>query len=265
MNEIELSNLRSAVKRFQNPSIGAQIAGVVGFPIEKAIALLPKKAMDAIGSVAQKAIHASLKLSLSTMNHHDLTSGIRPPTSSDWLHLAGTAATGAAGGFFGPLALAIEIPISTTIIMRSIADVARSEGADLQDIRIQLECVQILALGGGSMLDDAADIGYFVAREAMAKAVSEAAAHIAKNGLSQEAAPAIAKLIIGISERYAINITEKAAAQSIPIIGAVSGAVINSVFIDHFQSMARGHFAVRRLENKYGSEIVRAKYREFMQ
>ena len=144
--------------------------------------------------------------------------------------------------------------------MRSIADVARSEGADLHDVQIQLECVQVLALGGDSSRDDGTDIGYFVAREAMSKAVSEAATHIAQNGLKKGSAPAIVRLITLIAQRYSINVTEKAATQLVPVIGAIGGAVINTVFIDHFQNMARGHFVVRRLESKYGPGIVREKY-----
>jgi hypothetical protein len=30
--------------------------------------------------------------------------------------------------------------------------------------------------------------------------------------------------------------------------------------MEHFQSMARGHFTVRRLERTYGQEVVRAEY-----
>jgi len=135
----------------------------------------------------------------------------------------------------------------------------------MQDLQTQLECVQVLAFGGPSSSDDAAEIGYFLAREAMTKAVSEAAAHIAKNGLQKEAAPAIVKLITQIAERYSINVTEKAAAQLVPVMGAIGGALINTIFIDHFQSMARGHFTVRRLENKYNPELVRQKYRDFKQ
>ena len=45
-----------------------------------------------------------------------------------------------------------------------------------------------------------------------------------------------------------------------PVVGAAGGAVINVLFMDHFQDMARGHFIVKRLEAKYGSEIVRRAY-----
>jgi hypothetical protein len=50
------------------------------------------------------------------------------------------------------------------------------------------------------------------------------------------------------------------AAQAVPVIGAAGGAVINLLFIDHFQDMARGHFIVRRLERAYPPEMVREEY-----
>ncbi|MBW2614674.1 MAG: EcsC family protein, partial [Deltaproteobacteria bacterium] len=50
------------------------------------------------------------------------------------------------------------------------------------------------------------------------------------------------------------------AAQAVPIIGAAGGALINTIFIDHFQDMARGHFIVRRLERVYGTDEVQRQY-----
>ena len=35
---------------------------------------------------------------------------------------------------------------------------------------------------------------------------------------------------------------------------------MNYAFIDHFQEIARAHFVVRRLERRYGKDIVRAAY-----
>jgi hypothetical protein len=262
LDEKELSDLRVAVDLLENPSFGAKVADFIGTPIERAIALLPARATAVIGSATQKAIQGALKLSLKTLDHHDPKSGLETPEASNWWHAAATATTGAVGGAFGLIALTIELPVSTAIMMRSIADVARSEGADLQDLQVQLECVQVLAFGSDSRSDDGAEVGYFVAREALSKAVSKAAAHIGKSGLQKETAPAIVRLISLIAERYSINVTEKAAAQLVPVIGAIGGAVINTVFIDHFQNMARGHFCVRRLEIKYGQEIVRKKYVE---
>jgi len=40
--------------------------------------------------------------------------------------------------------------------------------------------------------------------------------------------------------------------------------VINLIFIKHFQAAARGHFTVRRLERKYGGELVKKEYEKVL-
>ena len=121
-------------------------------------------------------------------------------------------------------------------------------------------CLQVFALGGASRRDNATETGYFTVRVAMAKAISEAARHIAQKGLIREGAPVLARFIAQVTSRFGIVVSEKIAAQTVPVIGAVSGALINTVFTDHFQGIARGHFVVRRLERKYTQETIRSEY-----
>ena len=89
--------------------------------------------------------------------------------------------------------------------------------------------------------------------------MSEAAERIAKQGL-RAGGPAIVRFLSQIAGRFGIAIGEKEALQAIPLIGAIGGAAINLVFIDHFQDVSKGHFAVRRLERSYGPDVVRAEY-----
>jgi len=262
MHAADVLALNDAVHALERPSVGARIASVVGSPIERVIGLLPARASSVIAAAARQAIHGALSLSLRTLATDDPFQPLAPPPASNGWHKLASAASGAVGGAFGLAALAVELPVSTTIMMRSIADVARSEGADLANRQTQLECVMVLGLGGDSTADDAAEVGYFAVREAMTRAISSAASHLARHGLAKEGAPALVRLITMIAEHYSVNVTEKAAAQMVPLIGALGGATINTIFIDHFQSVARGHFAVRRLERKYGEAVVREKYRE---
>jgi hypothetical protein len=125
---------------------------------------------------------------------------------------------------------------------------------------VKLACIEVFALGGRTSKDDASESGYFAVRAALATAVSEAAEFIAERGLAKEGAPAIARLISLLTERFGVTVSEKAAAQAVPALGAVGGALINLVFIDHFQDMARGHFTVRRLERKYDPFTVQTAY-----
>ena len=47
---------------------------------------------------------------------------------------------------------------------------------------------------------------------------------------------------------------------AIPALGAVGGGVVNALFIDHFNNMARGHSKVRSLERKYGRQLIQETY-----
>ena len=261
LDPADLQALAEAVRALERPSLGARIANLVGSPVERLVSMLPARASGLIGGAARKAIEGALKMSLRTLAAPDpRAEGGRPRASNGW-HKAASAASGAVGGAFGLAALAIELPVSTTIMMRSIADIARSEGADLADERTRIECVMVLGLGGGSTEDDAAEVGYFAVREAMTRAVSAASAHLARHGMATQGAPALVRLIAMIAERFSVNVTEKAAAQMVPVIGALGGAAVNTIFIDHFQSVARGHFTVRRLERQHGVAAVQEAYR----
>jgi len=44
------------------------------------------------------------------------------------------------------------------------------------------------------------------------------------------------------------------------IAGAASGATIDYLFMTNFQDVATGHFLVRRLERKYGSDLIKNLY-----
>ena len=144
-------------------------------------------------------------------------------------------------------------------MLRSIADIARCEGEDIRTPAAKLACVEVFALGGTESSDDAAESGYYLARAGLGKAVGEAAAFLAKGG-AQGSAPAMVRLITQVAARFHIQVTEKAAAQALPIIGAAGGALINNLFMSHFQNMARAHFTVRRLERTYSPESIKADY-----
>lgn len=254
LDRAELEQLVDARDRLEHPGLAARIGAVAGAPIEKGFDLLPRRWNAIVDNAARRSIGKALDIALGTLAIDE-----RRPASRRW-HAAAATATGAAGGAFGLAALAIELPISTIIMLRSIADIARSEGEDLSDPEARLQCLQVLALGGRSRSDDASETGYFATRAALARAVSEAASHIARKGLVDQSAPALARLISIVATRFSIVVSEKAAAQAVPIIGAIGGGTINAMFIDHFQDMARGHFVVRRLERAHGPALIRSTY-----
>lgn len=97
-------------------------------------------------------------------------------------------------------------------------------------------------------------------RASLARLVAEAAEFLAGRGAVQEGAPLLIRLMTAVTSRFGVVVSEKALAEMIPLIGALGGALINLLFISHFQVMATGHFIIRRLERKYGSEAVKMEY-----
>ena len=153
--------------------------------------------------------------------------------------------------------LPIELPLSTIIIMRSIAEIARGEGEDLSDPEAALSCVQVFALGGRPGSADASESGYFAVRGTLAKSVTQAARFIVERGVVEEDGTILVCFIAQVASRFGLVVTQKLAAQAIPLVGTLGGAAVNYAFIGHFQEVARGHFTVRRLERAYGKEAVR--------
>ncbi len=254
--EADKKELQLAKNLLENPGIAIKIINVIGLPIEKGIKKLPKNWSDKIGEITKKALLKASEAAIFTIKD------IPGKGSSDKWHKLSVATSGGVSGFFGIAALAIELPISTTIMLRSIAEIARSQGETITSTETKLACLEVFALGGNSKSDESAESGYYAIRALLAKSISEVAEFIAEKGFVEEGAPVLVRSIANISQRFGIQITEKAAAQAIPAIGAAGGAIINTIFIDHFQDMAKGHFIVRKLERTYGKEIIKRLYEE---
>ena len=255
LDSTDLNDLRTARHLLENPGLAARMTNLIGTPIEKGLDMLPAGWSARIGDLTRTALSKATEAAIFTL---DDAPGSK---SADRWHKWGAAITGGVGGFFGIAGLAVELPISTTLMMRSIAAIARSEGESLQDAGTRQACLSVFALGGQSTSDNAAESGYYAARVALVQAVAQAADYLAAQAAVDSAtAPAIARLISAVADRFGIQVTEKLAAQAIPALGAAGGALVNTLFIDHFQDMARGHFTVRRLERKYGEQAVHAAY-----
>ncbi|MBN2430707.1 MAG: EcsC family protein [Acidobacteria bacterium] len=253
LHQQDLADLQYAKRLLENPGLVAKLSNVLGTPVEKGFEMLPEKWSEVVQDVTHKSLQKALEFAV-------LTLGRRRRRARTFTHKVAVATSGGVGGAFGLPALAIELPVSTLLMLRSVADIARSEGEDIRQIETKLDCLQVFALGGPRRSDDAAETGYFAVRAALANMITDAAGYIAKRGLAEKGAPVLVRLISAISTRFGIVVSEKIAAMTVPIVGAAGGALVNSLFMVHFQNMARGHFIVRRLERQYGPEVVRRAY-----
>jgi len=200
--ESDLEALKSAKTILENPSLTAQISDAIGTPIEKLFEHVPEKLRDKIGDITHQALLRGLNIAVASLRETEQRN------SRNRLHKALAVGTGVTGGLFGVTALAVELPATTGVILRSIADIAQSEGHNLTRLEVRLACLEVFALGGTTAKDDAVEGGYWVSRAAMAQQLSQAAAYIAEQGFAEEGAPILVKLISKIAARYSIVVTE---------------------------------------------------------
>jgi len=250
----DFADLRAAAVNLEGSSFALTLAAKVGMPVEALMRFLPARAQGSISATVDKALEQCLRAALA-FNHGAGGSGL-----SRRSHTLATAVTGAVGGFFGLPGLAVELPVTTTVMLHSIAGIAASQGEDLSRPEAQLACLEVLALGPEGRRNDALESAYYATRAALAQVTRDAAAYIAQKGLAKETAPALISFLSRIAARFGIEVSEKAAAQLIPVAGAAGGMALNVLFTNHFQRLAYGHFTVRRLERKYGPELIRRQY-----
>jgi len=246
-------DLAMAHRILERTSFAMQLVNLLGAPIEKGLDMLPDKAHGVIIGATDKALRAALEVAMLTLEKD------RIAESRNLIHKVATATTGGVGGAFGWASLPVELPISTTIMLRSIADVARSQGEDLRSAEARLAYIEVFALGNHGDKENS-DASYLAIRSLLASRVSEAARYVAQKGTIDSSSPALTRFIGKVAERFSITVTDKAAAIMAPAIGAVGGAIVNTYFTGFYQEMALGHFIMRRLERKLGKELVQAEY-----
>jgi hypothetical protein len=253
MSEEDREALRKAVHALEGSSYVGRLSRLAGRPIELLGQALPQAASEMMSRATEAALTRALRYALKT-----IPKGSAGPETG--VHRALAAMSGAMGGALGLSAVMVELPISTTIMLRAIARIAQSEGEDLSDPETALACIEVFALGGRSGSEHLHESGYFAVRAALARSVTGAVRQVAGRGVIDESASAIVRLLSQIGSRFGVAVSQKAAAQAVPVLGALGGAAVNTAFIDHFQALARGHFTVRRLERVYGRVPVRVAY-----
>ncbi len=270
--------IAEAVRKLERPGHLVEFLNTIGKPAEAIIKGLPTWAssrieralertlLDAVGWAAKTldgSIHADEK-SVSTLSSVVVK-------SRGAMHVTAAAILGGVGGAFGIAALPIELPVTTLVILRSIAAIARDFDADLDDPATRLECVSVLSLGGPSLADDAMESAYLTSRLGLALLIRDAGRFIAgkstlqlTEALARGAAPEVTRLIGAIAGRFGYLALDLAYAEMVPIAGAVGGAALNGYFANFFNRIAYYHFGLRRLERMYGEETVQRIYREEM-
>lgn len=149
-------------------------------------------------------------------------------TIPGWRMRALTTVMGAAGGMGGlPTALA-ELPVTVTVLLRAIQDVAVEHGFDPNEPGVRFDSIEVFGSAGPLARDDGANLGFLGTRMTLTGA-------------------AMRGLIARVSPRLATVLGQKLAAQTVPVLGAAAGAATNYAYTRYYQEMAQVHFGLSRL------------------
>lgn len=257
----DLELIGSAVSFFETPTKFTRVLSGLGGVVEGSFAKLPDTIKSRVMTASRRAIERCLDVALKTISQET--------KSNRSAHTIATGLTGAVSGLMGPLALAVELPISTAIMMRSIAATAQEYGFDPKSPEIVTECLFVFAIGGPAKTDDGMDSSYLASRIALSSLMRKATVSLLEIptkqlllGLEKDAAPAVIKLVAVVAESFGVRVSQKFVAQLAPVVGAAGGAAINVAFSNFFGEAAKFHFGMKRLEISYGTELVQAAYRE---
>ncbi len=155
--------------------------------------------------------------------------------------MAAVIASGAAGGAGGITTALAELPFTVTAILHAIRAEARRAGFDPDDPWIRAEALRTFGTGHPASEEGGIDTGFLSARLALS-------------------GPALQRLIATVAPKLAAALSQKLAAQSVPVLGALSGAALNAAFLGHYREAAAIRFALMRLAQAHGAGPVLAAF-----
>ncbi len=163
----------------------------------------------------------------------------KPHKNSEGWHRFLAGAAGALGGMGGVATTLADLSVSTTLILRSVQQIAASYGEDLADPRVRAQCIAVFGLGGPLTDDDSADTGMWAGRLALSRQT-------------------VSAMISAVAPAFGRRLSQGLLARAAPLIGAAAGAAINTAFTRYYQAMAHVHFRLRRLERRHDPAEVMA-------
>lgn len=273
LNQQELSFIEEAAAFLERPSSLVSATDRLGKPLDRLQNSLPQGAQQLVKQAVHLSLKSALRVAIKSLPQEQRIPGswndtLNATRLSAWTHTAAVTTTGAIGGAMGTAALLVELPLTTSLILRSISSMAHQWGHDLRKPEIQLQCLYVFTLGSShNRADDEMDSAYISARLAYHGLIRELASFIGSHSLKdvflaleKGTLPALVKfasLLIPCFERTLLkNIMSK----SVPIISAVGSAALNAGFCQYFTNAARYHFGLMHLEARHGREAVHHHY-----
>jgi hypothetical protein len=228
--QAEITDLARAYRRASGPVMA--LMQRMGGSIEQQMRLLP----DPLRAQIERSIIAVL-----TGAHHLAARTESGPNLGRGGVMAAALATGAAGGAGGLATALVELPVTITVFLHAIQAEARAAGFDPDQAGIRAACLEVFTAATPLAEDDGMNTAFLSARMALT-------------------GPALQKIIATVAPRLALVMGQKLAAQTVPLLGAASGAAINAAYLRYFREIARIRFALMRLAQAHGGEAVTAAF-----
>lgn len=152
-------------------------------------------------------------------------------------HLVLAGMTGAAGGMGGIATAVAELPVTITLILRAIHEVAAEHGFDPALPEVRREALAVFSAGGPLRDDDGVDTAFIGARLTLT-------------------GPALHSMIATVAPKLAAALGQKLAAQAVPLLGALAGAGLNLTFVDYYRELAHVRFGLLRLAQTHDPQRV---------
>lgn len=200
--------------------MGIQVLNAVGGKAESLLDRLPAPVRAGLTDATESALTLAMKAAQGSRQ--------ALPRQSERTNVVWTTAMGAVGGLGGLSTALVELPVTTTVLLRAIQDVAVERGFDPASENVQFDCIRVFSAAGPLAMDDGADLGFVSLRLTLT-------------------GNAMHKMIAAVAPRLAAAMGQKLAVQSVPILGAVAGASVNYVYTRYYQQIAHVHFGLRRL------------------
>jgi hypothetical protein len=197
-----------------------EVLNLLGTRAEGLIDRLPPEARARLGTVTERALHHAAEAA------HGTRASV--PDLPGWRARLLTTAMGAAGGMGGLPTALVELPVTVTVLMRAIQDVAAEHGFDPAEPGVRFDSIEVFGSAGPLASDDGANLGLIGTRVTLTGA-------------------ALRALIARVAPRLATVLGQKLAAQTVPVLGAAAGAATNYAYTRYYQEMAQVHFGLRRL------------------
>ena len=224
----EIAELAHRYRRANGPVM--RLVNRLGSTLENQLAVIPDSYRDHFEAATAAALEKAYGLAS------------RGPELGGNRGMAAVLASGAAGGAGGIATAIAELPVTVTLILNAIRAEARVAGLDPDAPDVREVCLRVFGAGSPLASDDGINTSFLTARLSIT-------------------GQAMQNLISAVAPRLAAALGPKLAAQAVPVLGAVSGAALNAAFLTYYREIARIRFALLRLEERHGSEVVLEAFR----